>query len=111
MSGSGGGGYGGGFDGAPTACDTLVIETQISSPKADVVKGLAPGIVLEVALEQQGALSVVVLKHDGQVAGGIADPNVPRLRECIAQGTQYSATVRAVQGGLVIVRIAPIPAA
>lgn len=111
MSGSGGGGYGGDFDGGAVACDTLVIETQISSPKSDVVKDLAPGTVLEVVLEQQGQLTVVVLKHGERVAGGVADPNVPRLRECISQGTQYSATVRSVQGGLVIVRIAPVLAA
>ena len=54
-------------------------------------------------------VSTVVLTHQGQVAGGIADPSVQRLRECLTQGTQYTATVRTVNGGLVTVRIAPVP--
>jgi hypothetical protein len=109
MTGSSGSGYGGGFDGGRSACDTLVIETQISSPKVDVVKHLIKGVVLTVGLAQVGGVTAVVLVHQGQVAGGVADPSVQRLRECIAQGTQYAATVRAINGGLVTVRIAPIP--
>ena len=109
MTGSSGSGYGGGFRDTAVACDALVIETQISSPKAVVIKDLVRGSILNVELDQVGGVSTVVLKHQGQVAGGIADPSVQRLRECLTQGTQYTATVRTVNGGLVTVRIAPVP--
>lgn len=109
MTGSSGSGYGGGFDSGAVACDALIIDTQISSPKADVIKDLVRGAALNVALAQVGGVSTVVLTYEGRLAGGIADPSVQRLRECLAQGTQYTATVRAINGGLVTVRVTPVP--
>jgi hypothetical protein len=107
MSGSGGGGYGGGFD-STDACDTLVIDTQLSSPKDDVVSAINVGDVLEVELRQYGATVVVVALHNGAIAGGIAAPQVPKLRECIQGGTTYVAKVTAKNEGQVKVRISPV---
>lgn len=104
MSGSPGSGGGGGSWEAPTTCESLVIDTQLSSPKAAVIAGIAVGDVLDVAL-QPGTGTVVVVLHHGQVAGGLASPDVQRLRECIEGGTQYGAEVREINGAQVKVRV------
>lgn len=109
MSGSGGGGFGGGgFPSEEVSCDRLAFDTQLSSPKADVVARIEVGDVLSVALDQQGAAQVVVIKFGNELAGGITSPKMARLLECIRQGTQYAATVIAKSGGQVNVRISPV---
>lgn len=105
MSGSGGGGGGGGFDPPPDSCAALVFDTQLSSPKQAVVATIQVGDELLVATQTVSATTVVVVLHNGQVAGGLASPLVQRLRECMASGTQYTATVTAVNGGQVRVRV------
>ena len=104
MSGSGGGG-GGGFDSPVDDCSALVIETQLSSPKDDVIAAIEVGDQLTVTLQTMEGTSVVVVIHDGQVAGGLASPSIRRLRECLADGTQYKATVMAKTEGQVRVRV------
>lgn len=104
MSGSGGGGGGGGFD-PPDNCAALVIDTQLSSPKQAVVSLIQVGDELLVAAQPMGATTVVVALHNGQVAGGLASPLVQRLRECMAAGTQYTATVTSKNDGQVRVRV------
>lgn len=105
MSGSGGGGGGGGFDSPPDSCAALVFDTQLSSPKQAVVTAIQVGDELLVATQTVGGTTVVVVLHKGQVAGGLASPLVQRLRECIASGTQYIATVTAKNDGQVRVRV------
>ena len=108
MSGSGGGGYGGGFATDEVACDRLAFDTQLSSPKAAVVAHINAGDVLTVALDQQGAAQVVVIKRGNDIAGGITSPKMAHLLECIRQGTRYQATVTAKSDGQVSVRISPL---
>ena len=107
MSGSGGGSYGGGFESAST-CEALVIDTQLSSPKEDVVSKIKIGDELDVDVRQIGSTAVVVVLHNGSVAGGIAAPQVQKLRECIAAGTTYIAKVTSKSDGQVRVRIASV---
>ncbi|RDU98289.1 hypothetical protein [Trinickia dinghuensis] len=105
MSGAGGGG---GF-GAPTGtCETLVIDTQLSSPKPDVVATIEVGELLGVRIETAGPTITVVVTKDGQIAGGLAVPLLQRLRQCIEDGTQYTARVTAKKDGLVRVRVSAI---
>jgi hypothetical protein len=87
----------------------LDISTQLSSPKAAVIAGIAVGEVLDVAL-QPGVNTVVVVLRKGQVAGGLASPDVQRLRECLEGGTQYGAKVVEVNGAQVKVRVRAIGA-
>ena len=109
MSGSGGGGYGGGgFPPEEVSCDRLAFDTQLSSPKADVVAHIDVDDVLSVGLDVQGAAQVVVIKLGNEIAGGITSPKMARLLECIRQGTRYTATVTAKSGGQVSVRISPV---
>lgn len=112
MSGSGGSGGGGGSFGGPDTitCDRLVINTQLSSPKPDVVAQLDKGVELDISLESLPGTTVVVAKFNGAVAGGLASPETARLRQCIAQGTDYSATVIDITGGQVRVRVHPVQA-
>lgn len=111
MSGSsgGGGGGGGGFGGGDEVdCKRLVINTQLSSPKADVVHALNEDAELDVEIDLVNGTSVVVAKFGGQVAGGLASPETARLRQCLEQGHRFGATVIHVTGGQVRVRVHPV---
>lgn len=111
MSGSGGGGYGGGFERAGASCEDLVINTQVGSPQAAVIAAISVNDILDVQLQQQGNVSLVVLLFRGQLAGGIASPEIQRLRECLQGGTAYTARVTSISGAHVGVRIAAVGAA
>lgn len=105
---SGSGGSGGGYEAPTDNCELLVIDTQLSSPKEDVVDLIQVGDVLDLANQVMGATAVVVVLFKGQMAGGLASPKVQWLRECIANGTQYSATVTDKNDGQVRVRVKAI---
>jgi hypothetical protein len=107
MSGNGNTGGGGGGN-SDTQCEDLSFETQLSSPKADVVQGLGPGQVLDVRLTQQGSVYTIVVMRDDRLAGGLTAPAVQRLRECILKGYLYGATVLSVNEGQVRVRVKPL---
>ena len=104
MSGSSSSGYSSGFE-VSDKCESLVIDTQLSSPKEDVLADVVVNSVLDVSVQTIGAVSVVVVTHQGQIAGGIAAPEVNRLRECITKGVDYDATVLSIDDGQVRVRI------
>lgn len=106
MSGSGGSGYGSEFE-PVDACGSLFIETQLSSPKDDVIDSINVGDILDVTVQQLDVTTVVVVLRQGQLAGGVAAPQVQRLRECIVQGMMYDATVVSKNNGQVRVRIKP----
>lgn len=109
MSGSSGGGGGGGgtFVVDEIACDRLQFETDIRSPNPAMIAQIQLGDVLDVQL-RQGPPNTVVLVFRGQDVGGIVSPKATRLRECLASGTSYNATVIAKRSANVVsVRIAP----
>jgi hypothetical protein len=108
MSGSGGGFGGGASDDAVVACERLIIETAISSPKEAVIAKLATGSILQLSLDHQGATTTVALYYEGNKAGGITHARTNRLRECIQAGTIYVATVISRSDGQVRVRIKPV---
>ena len=107
MSGSSGGGSSGGdFYAVTGSCSALVVDTQLSSPREDVVGRIQVGDFLDVVTQTVGATTVVVVLHDGQVAGGLASPSLQRLRECLEAGNRYRAEVTAKNLGQVRVRVA-----
>lgn len=106
--GSGGGGSGGFSGGDEIDCKRLVINTQLSSPKANVVSELKADTELEVAIDLVNGTSVVVAKLGDLVAGGLAAPETARLRQCLEQGHRFGATVVHVTGGQVRVRVHPV---
>lgn len=87
------------------SCEALSFETQLSSPKEEVVDTLSIGSQLEVTITQSGSTTIVAAMWNGAIAGGIAAPQVQRLRECILGGTRYFATVLSINGGQVRVRV------
>lgn len=108
MSGSGGsGGLGGNFESGGASCESLVIDTQVSSPVEDVVEDLEVGDVLEVGQDVRDGLTLVVLLHRGRIVGGVASSTLNRLRECMGLGHKYTATVTSISDGEVRVRIQP----
>lgn len=104
MSGSGGGGYGGGPS-YSSPCDTLRFDSQLSSPQASVVATLRSGDVMAIAVAQMNGQVVVQVLSHGQPAGGLTGPEATQLRNCIEQGHDFNATVLQVNGGQVRVRV------
>lgn len=105
MSGSGGSGYGGGFGQGVDSCESLVIHTQLSSPVAQVVGQLQVDDVLAVRSRPGQGVTLVEAVFQGQVAGGIAAPQIHRLMQCLTDGYKYQATVTAISGGQVKIRV------
>lgn len=107
MSGLGGGGNGGGgaTGNQALSCEDIIIETQLSSPKDNVVAKLKVGDILFINLQLMGLTTVVTATFDGEIAGGLASPDINQLRECISQGYKYIASIISIRGGQVKVRV------
>jgi hypothetical protein len=90
------------------ACDSLIINTHISSPKEAAVSSLKVDDLLDISLDSSGQYDTVVLLNGGVIAGGIASPQLPMLIQCIRAGTDYVGQVLRVNDGQVKVRISPI---
>jgi hypothetical protein len=108
MSGSGGGGGGTPDPEPPVSCEKLVINTQLSSPKLAALEGLVDGEALPVSLLQTPTGQVVVVTRNGQIAGGLAAPDLKRLRECLIGGTDYIAVVKSTNLGQYKVRVSAV---
>lgn len=108
MSGSsGGGGVGGPATHAD--CELLKFDAQLTSPKPAVVATLKVGEALNVVVAEMNGQVVVQALKNGQLAGGLTGPDAARLRDCIGEGHNYSASVLSVNGGQVRVRVAYAP--
>jgi hypothetical protein len=96
--------------GAPTetACDTLYLQTQLASPKPEVVSKIEVGDMLGIGLDEIDGNVVACAFWDRHIAGGIASPKVIRLIACIQSGTNYSAIVTAKMGAQISIKISPI---
>lgn len=105
MSGSDGGGVGGGGFDYDLPCDNLRFEAQLTSPQPAVVTTLVVAEVLDIVINTMNDQVVLQVLKNGQVAGGLAGPDATRLRNCIEQDHQYKATVRLVNSGQVRVLI------
>lgn len=102
MSGSGGSYLG--PDSPSDSCSTLQFDTQLASPKPLVVAQLQVGNVLDMAFGQ-GGNQVVVALWNGNEAGGIVDPRLNQLRNCMSKNEQFQARVLNISGGQVRVRV------
>ncbi len=107
MSGSSGGSFGGQFgqDTFEVTCEKLTINTQLSSPNPNVVPQLSVGCMLDIVQRYQNGLSLTEAIYQGNIVGGIASPQIQRMRECMNQGTIYVAQVTSINGGQVMVRV------
>lgn len=99
MSGPGGSGGGGGPE-PPIPkidCTRISERTVLNSPVPDVVGSLTKGEVLDVKV--QNGTSLVAVTEDGDIAGALTPPLLPRIVECIEEGFEYVAIVLSVSGG------------
>ncbi|NQX30078.1 hypothetical protein HQQ81_22260 [Microbacteriaceae bacterium VKM Ac-2854] len=105
MSGSNGPDYsssGGGSSG--TDCSGYRNEKPLQAPNEDVVPTLSVGEDLYLALRKNPVLVIAVITADGREAGSIM-PDV-LLISCLQQGVAYTATVRSIRGGHIMLAIA-----
>ncbi len=102
MSGSGGGGGGSGFE-PIVDCGNISFNTDINSPQEHAMEGLEAQDRLDVVLSNN---TVVVVRQDtNDVVGSVNWSSIARLIECLRDGFEYVAVVRAVQDGLIKVHI------
>lgn len=87
-----------------SSCETLQFDTQLASPKALVVAQLGVNDIFDIVFAPTGN-QVVIALWNGAEAGGIVDPNLSQLRNCMSQGEQYQARVLQVSGGQVRLRV------
>lgn len=97
MSGSGGGGNGGGGNPAKD-CQTLSINTHLSSPDPVVIAKLKPGDILEIVLTPPRG-PVQAITSAGEIAGAILNMDIDSLIQCISDGHDYHAKVLDIKGG------------
>lgn len=108
MSGSGGGGN----DNFPSinrpsqndSCEGLVINTNLATPNADVIRNLSIGDVLSIsALTDQGPIQA--LDTNGDLAGNIVSREQIRLLSCLIKGVPFIAVVIDIDNGQCQIRI------
>lgn len=106
MSGSSGGG------GSPSInrpnpnenCEDLVINTNLASPQADIIRNLDEGDLLSIrAVTDQGPIQAFDTK--GHLAGTIISREQVRLLNCINRGTTYQAEILSIKNGQCKVQI------
>jgi hypothetical protein len=111
---------GGGATGAPgtggaainmDSCALLVARTRLESPNPPVVSTLKDGMVLSVRLRKlagfNGSYTLEAITQDGQVAGTLHPPDLPKFVACIRESYSYVARVQSIHGGRVQVEIRP----
>lgn len=92
---------------ADASCLTLELDTQLSSPKEDIVDRIQLGDALEVVLNATQTFSTVEVLWRGELAGGVASPEIQKLQSCLGEGVIYVAEVIEKSGGEVRIRIYP----
>jgi hypothetical protein len=92
--------------GGPPASDCNIVErTPLNSPKANVVRQLTKGDMLEVEVSADGR-SLLARAPQG-LAGSLTPRRLAELLECIEKGRKYKATVVDLKGGFCEVEIRP----
>lgn len=106
MSGNSGGGIGPSIN-RPSDnenCNDIVINTNLASPKTEVLEMLTIGNILTVqAASDQGPIQA--FNENGELAGNIVSREMIRLLSCIAGGTIFEAEVTNLNHGQCSVQI------
>lgn len=82
--------------------------TQLATPQPKVVAQLAVGAVMQVNVFQGGVTYLLQVVYRGQAAGRLLGSMTLRLREFLLGGHSFQATVLAINGALVTVRVEPV---
>lgn len=92
--------------GPSDSCATLVINTTLASPKADVVATINRGDILIIAIaSDQGPIQA--LTQGGELTGNITSRDQVKLLGCIVGGTNYIAEVISRNDGECNIQIRP----
>jgi hypothetical protein len=94
------------FNSQDFPCSGKKINTQLSSPNAEVIATLAPGDILDIELLFSKTRLVAVA--DGEVAGVIVNKEMLKIIECMKKGFNFQAVVRSVFNGRCAITIEPI---
>lgn len=113
MSGSGSRGsservdVGSGGGSSQDRCGSLVVETTLNSPVAQVIRGVKVDDVLSVEIEVSPTRvkTLVAKTASGDIAGALTPPSLITIINCIEGGFEYEAVVLEKSAGLVRVRI------
>lgn len=85
-------------------CSTLVINTNISSPQANILQNLNVGDFLEIELaSDQGPINVFT--GNRRLVGNIISREQVKLLKCILKGTDYQAEILSINGGQCTIQI------
>ncbi len=98
---------GGGPGQQDTPCGKLVLNTMLSSPKAEVVKDLVQGMVLDIGFN--ASRTALEVRYKNEVAGGLTTPLLPRIRHCIDTGTVFKAKVLGRNAVLIKLQVFALP--
>lgn len=106
MGGSGSG-SGGGRTQKPKSmsCGELTFNTQLSSPREDVIILLKVGFTLDIEISPNQTACVVIFED--KVAGTIIHSLLNQLISCIKSGYRYYARVRNVNGAKCSITVLP----
>ncbi|HKS06827.1 MAG TPA: hypothetical protein VJR92_10975 [Gemmatimonadaceae bacterium] len=104
---SGGGGSGGGGPDTAIDCASFVATTEVLSPDPAVVNTTKKNTVGTLQLGSAVSRPVQVVLPGNAILGSVSPPGVAKLKQCIADGFKYKATVVAISGGAVRVEIRP----
>lgn len=91
-----------GDNGGGPDCPGLKLLATLASPDPDGVDSLEAGDILDVALIEEGGVTIIgVVRSEGTVIGSVVSDRAAQLRECLQQGFTYGAKVDSVVGGAV----------
>jgi len=86
-------------------CDQLSFTSIVNSPQP-AVRGLSPGVVLNVRL-QTAPQTAVVVEHHGITVGALTGAKISSLINCLQNGYTFVAAVISVVGGKCTVEVKP----
>jgi hypothetical protein len=86
-------------------CGSLIIQTQLSSPREDVIQTLKKGDLLTIILLNGNGPCVAT--YNEKIAGTIINKDILTLIACLQKGCKFIAIVRNIIGGRCAITIKP----
>ena len=94
------------FNSQDFPCSGKQINTQLSSPNAEVISTLSAGDVLDIRLLR--GKSILIATAGTEVVGVIVNKEMLKIIECMKNGFAFQAIVRSIFSGRCAITIRPI---
>lgn len=78
-------------------CGSLFLQTQLSSPREEVLQGVQKGDVMKLKLMSMAGPCLAM--YNENIAGTIINKYIIQLIKCMNSGHEFIAEVREVEGG------------